>query len=182
VQTHSFDLDKIRPYLTGANEVYLTREPAVVVSRVVTEKVDIVVTGQYFYDVDIATGQQPETLLTPGNARFHIAPQFGLYTGTILAQQIKSVSPEVLVFRCSKNPGEIGDLVGEITKDENFEDLLYFVNFPFLGDIIKKKDWKKLKEAFPIIRIYKNQEKRSCSILEDLVKIVVRSPLSFFGF
>ena len=180
-QTHSMDINRIRAGLTGANEVYLTREPEEALAEVMRTRVDIVVTGQYFYKIDIETRQEHESLLTPENAglkiKYYIAPSFGLYTGPVLAQQIKTVNPQIPVFRCSRKPGEIGEIFGEIEKDENLVDLLFFVNFPFLNDIARKKDWKKLKEEFPFIKFYKNPEKSRISSLEEVLK----SPFSFFG-
>lgn len=161
-QTHQKDLDEIasRRSQRYRNHVVFVSQPEEALSEVMLNPVDIVITGQYFYENDFVPGKPFLNVVYSKDVnsilKRYVAPCFGPYTGTRLSEQISSVKPEVLVLRYSSEPGEIGDIAGEIEKSYGLDALVRFIDSEKLCKIFERKDWENIRTAFPEIRFYRN--------------------------
>ena len=96
-----------------------------------------------------------------GNMLDNVQPK-SIDSGSELSQLVHKIRPEVLVFRYSStpydHPAEAG-FVGDIKKHGGSNTIFDLVNCNELTDILKTKDWKKLRESFPEIRFYETLER-----------------------
>ena len=155
------EIQKIRDP-RSKNHTSFFSNPGCVLEEVLREPVDIVVTGQCFYQTDLnsfhevlmarmeAMIEGPESL-----DRHYRPPLSGPDSGTVLAHEIHRINSDVLVFRYSVAPEEVGELSGEIAKDGRaHSDLIRFLDSPQLAAIVAKKDWQQLTATFPFIQFY----------------------------
>ncbi len=166
-QTYGHALENIRSRRNpkSKNQVSYFSRTADVVNEVLTKPIDIVVTGQLFYDSDLSDDpllsmitmiRDGAELGIDGAVERHIRPHIhGPRTGTELSEEIYRIKPEILTFRYSLSPEERGKLVGDINKCGPTEELTDFIDNSDLAEILQDKDWDRLEETFPRIDFYK---------------------------
>ncbi len=163
-QTHEKVLREIRQKRDSHSKNHVTffSNPGSVLEEVLREPVDIVVTGQCFYQTDLNSFHEVlmarmEAMIEGPEAldRHYRPPLSSPNRGTVLAHEIHRINPNVLVFRYSVAPEEVGELSGEIAKDVGaHSDLLRFLDSLQLAAIVAKKDWQQLMTTFPFIQFY----------------------------
>ena len=164
-QTHDYVLERIKRQRdpNSKNHVIYTTNPGDVLGEVLTNPVDIVVTGQVFYQSDLRSLDDFLGAILGGMdemARHYQPPKSGPDTGSQLSEEIYKINPGILVFRYSLAPPERGKIVGDIRKGGGHEDLLEFIDSVELSDILRTRDWKRLRETFPEIKFYDGWEEQ----------------------
>lgn len=94
--------------------------------------VDVVITGQLFYEDPIKLDMN----------------------GTMLTGEVKSLSPETIVLRYSISPSFKTNLNGDIRKDGDASVLVDLVNAEELGPLVRSRNFSGLEKKFPDIKWY----------------------------
>lgn len=154
------------------NHVVFTNSPLTVMEEVAKQPVDVVVTGQRFYESDLssladclqammeatAAFQEKGPLGYIAEAQKHFIDPYGTITGTSLSEMLYEVKPQILVFRYSLTPKERGRIVGDIEKIGGRDDLIDFIDSEELPRVLQDKQGRRLRQAFPKIEFYNNWE------------------------
>lgn len=162
-QTHDYVLEDIRRQRNpdSRNNVFYTTNPGDVLDEALRNPVDIVITGQMFYQSDLRTLDDFIGAMLGGMdeiARHFKFPKSGPDTGTQLSEEIYKINPNILVFRYSMAPRGRGKIVGDINKHRGDEDILELIDSDELQNILRTGDWGRLKKTFPKIRFYSGWE------------------------
>lgn len=163
-QTHEHVLEEIKEIRDkdSKNYVMFTTNPGDVLKEVIANPVDIVITGQNFYQSDLRSAYDCLKAMAGGLeeiAKHYNPPLSGPDRGSELSKEIYKIKPEILVFRYSLTPEEKGRIVADIRKFGGPRELLKLVDSPLLPEILRIRDWKKLMESFPQIHFYDGWEK-----------------------
>lgn len=174
-QTYGHVLEEIKRARNpkSTNQVSYFSRTADVMKEVLEQPVDIVITGQLFYDTDLsdnpmesATTMMIEAAVFGVDAAVerHIKPHTkGPSNGTELSEEIYRIKPEILTFRYSMSPSRRGKIVGDINKCGPSSELTDLIDHPDLAVILETQDWDKLERTFPNIEFYegwKEEHKR----------------------
>ncbi len=147
------------------NHVVLTSDPKDVLLEVLHHPVDMVVTGEKFYDTDkYNLGDMLNIFgeLKKGNLgplmEYHKQSQqrpSWSKSGTDLAELLYRLNPGVLLMRYSIMPGQQGRFVADIKKLFGDDDAIFaLLNSPQLAQHLREGSVERLHEAFPAIRFY----------------------------
>lgn len=137
------------------NQIYLTANPNEVIQMVSEEDINVLITGQRFYD----QGLMDKVLHTFSGRPADYPELRDDYSidGNGLAVKVKELSPNTLILRYSITPEAIHGLDGDIPKRGEPKILIDFIDAKELGDLVRTKDFDGLKRRFPKILWYKTQ-------------------------
>lgn len=144
------------------NHVVFTREPMEVVSEVLHNPVDIVVSGQHFYKDDFTSFTEMFSILdrwlregilaVADDLRRIRQKAEGPRSGTELTSLIYKFNPNILVMRYSATPESPAGFVADIEKlfGGTGDQLIALLNHPEIAAILKDRDASRLKRALNV--------------------------------
>jgi hypothetical protein len=159
-QTHGGVLKSIKRdrKKDSANNVIFTSNPGDVLNEALVNPVDLVVTGQCFYQTDISTLGEAIKVAQGGIneiAKHYQPPISGPSSGSDLSEELYKINPEILVFRYSLTPSARGKIVGDIEKWGTNSKLIELIDSEELVKILQEKDWDRMESTFQNIEFYK---------------------------
>jgi len=163
VQTHQSVIDGLREQVSpfSHNHIIYTTNPGDVLCELLVNPVDIIVSGQHFYQSDLHSFEEVlnlyERVMEEGAHLIneHYKPPIsGPCNGSELCREVHRIKSNLPVFRFSLTPDQPGEFAGDIPKEGNDSKLVEFLESPFLSWACAGGDWESLIKLFPNIIFY----------------------------
>jgi hypothetical protein len=158
IQRVAKDIARLTEGAELPNRLSFAMRPESVLEHLQRGRVDIVVTGQMFYDEEAMTdsihklfGAESSFAVVSELLRYRMANPVKM-DGKQLSEEIYKRHPEVLVFRYSVMPSGRGRLVGDIPKENR--NLARLLVSPDLARAVRERDWDGLQSIVPAMTIY----------------------------